>query len=269
MTSAATAAGLPDFVAPPGRGPYRSLAPSTRLVIALAMAFFAFAVRGWTGPFVVLALVLPLAARAGVVRGFAPYLLATLPFVVSVLLINTFLYPDADDVMFTIGPFSATQTGFVAAVQTALRVVAFALSVGLFALTTPTDQLVSDLERHGLGRRASFVLGAAVGLLPRLLQQAREVTEAQRARGLDTEGSFGRRLRGVVPLAGPLVIGALSDVEDRAVALEARAFSAPGRRTVLRAHPDSALQRALRWTLTVGTVLIVVAAVAGWLGWLP
>lgn len=269
MTSGATAARLPDFVAPPGRGPYRSLAPTTRLVIALAMAFFAFVVRGWTGPVVVLALVLPMAVRTGVTRGLLPYLLATLPFVVSVLLINTFLYPGATDVAFTLGPLTATYSGFVVAVQTALRVVAFAFSVGLFALTTPTDRLVADLERRGLGRRASFVLGAAVGLLPRLLDQAHEITDAQRARGLDTEGRIWRRMRGIVPLAGPLVIGALSDVEARAMALEARAFTAPGRRTVLRPHPDSAAQSGLRWALAAGTAALLVAVAAGWLGWLP
>ena len=269
MTSPATTAGLPDFVAPPGRGFYRSLAPTTRFVIALAQAFFAFAVRGWTGPVVVLALVLPMAVRTGVTRGLLPYLLATLPFVVSVLLINTFLYPGATDAAFTLGPFTATYSGFVAAVQTALRVVAFAFSVALFALTTPTDQLVADLERRGLGRRAAFVLGAAVGLLPRLIEHAREITDAQRARGLDTEGRIWRRVRGVVPLAGPLVIGALSDVEDRAMALEARAFTAPGRRTVLRAHPDSAAQSALRWALVLGMGLLLLAVGAGWLAGLP
>jgi energy-coupling factor transport system permease protein len=269
VTSATSAAELPEFVARPGSGPYRGLAPTTRLVIAFAMALFAFTVRGWTGPLAVLALLVPLSLWARVGRGYLPYVLATVPFAVSVLLINTFLYPGAEDVIFTVGPFSATATGFVDAVQTALRVLAFALSVGLFALTTPTAQLVADLESRGLGRRAAFVLGAAVGLVPRLIEHAREIAEAQRARGLDTEGSLRRRVRGVIPLAGPLVVGALSDVEDRAMALEARAFTAPGQRTVLRHHPDGPAQRALRWSLVLGTVLLVVAAVGGWLAWLP
>ena len=269
MTAGAHPRGLPDFVARTESGPYRDLAPTTRLVLALSMALFAFVVRGWTGPLLVLALVVLLAWLARVRRGFVPYLLATLPFVISVLLINTFLYPDATDVMFTIGPVSATASGFTDAVQTALRVVAFALSVALFALTTPTNLLVADLERRGLGRRPAFVLGAAVGLVPRLLRQAREIAEAQRARGLDTESTIWRRARGVVPLAGPLVVGALSDVEDRSMALEARAFSAPGRRTVLRTQPEGAFQRAARWGLVVATAAVVVASVAGYLRWLP
>ena len=59
------------------------------------------------------------------------------------------------------------------------------------------------------------------------------------------------RARGVLPVAGPLVLSALTEVEHRAMALEARAFAAPGKRTVLRAYPDSAAQRALRWGLVL------------------
>ena len=48
-----------------------------------------------------------------------------------------------------------------------------------------------------------------------------------------------RRARGVVPLAAPLVFGALTEVEERTMALEARAFTAPGRQTLLRVPPRS------------------------------
>ncbi len=78
-----------------------------------------------------------------------------------------------------------------------------------------------------------------------------DVIEAQRARGLDTEGSWWRRARGVLPLVAPLVIGSLTEVEERALALEVRAFGAPGRRTILRPQPDSGGQRLARWALAV------------------
>jgi energy-coupling factor transport system permease protein len=188
---------------------------------------------------------------------------------VSILLINTFLYPGATDVLFTLGPFSATGTGLVAASQAALRVLAFATSVALFALTTRTDELVDDLERRGLGRRAAFILTTAIGTVPRLAERAREIVEAQRSRGLNTEGGFRARVRGVLPVAGPLVLSALTEVEHRAMALEARAFAAPGKRTVLRAYPDSLAQRALRWGLVLLTIVLLAVAFSGNLLWLP
>jgi len=47
------------------------------------------------------------------------------------------------------------------------------------------------------------------------------------------------------------------------MALEARGFSAPVRRTTLRSLPDSGAQRIARWLIVVGTVAIVGASLAG------
>lgn len=223
----------------------------------------AFGVRGWTGPIVILAIVLVTAAVARVGRQLVPFALAVIPLVASILLINTFLFPGATDVIVRIGPLTPTWTGLEAALQATLRVAAFALSVAVFALTTPTDQLLADLERRGLGRRGVFVIGAAIGMIPRIAERASEITDSQRARGLDTQGSRWRRVRGVVPLAGPMIVSSLSEVEERTMALEARAFSAPRPRTVLRVLPDSAAQRAVRWIAGIGAIALVAASIAG------
>lgn len=269
MSDVAARRTLPDFVARPPQGPYRSLNPTTKLVLAFAAALIAFGVRGWTGPLVVLAVVVACAVWAGVARRLGMLLLATIPIVISILLVNTFLFPGATDPIVTIGPVTATWSGLTVALQATLRVLAFAGSAALLGLTTTTGELIADLERRGVGRRPVFIIGAAIGTVPRLIDRAREITEAQRARGMDTEGRVWRRVRGVLPLAGPLVLGAITDVEQRTMALEARGFTAPGRRTVLRVFPDTSGQRALRWGVGVLAILAVAASVSGLLAWLP
>ena len=260
---------LPDFVARPPVGTYRALNPTTKLTIAFAEALVAFSVRGWTGPVVVLVVILGGAIAARVGRAFVPYLLATIPLIVSILLVNTFLYPGATDRIVAIGPLAPTWTGLAAATQASLRVVAFAMSVAMLGLTTQPDHLVADLERRGAGRRVIFVVGATLRMIPRMIERATEITEAQRARGLDTEGRFWRRIRGIVPLAGPLIFGALTDVEELTMALEARGFSAPGQRTVLRSFPDTPVQRAGRWVLFLGSIVLLALSILGRLEFLP
>jgi len=267
--STAISGRLPDFVARPPTGPYRRLNPTTKLVIAFAEALVAFGVRGWTGPLVVLGVILAGAVTARIGRALLPYLLATIPLVASILLINTFLYPGATDRIVTVGPLAPTWTGLVAATQATLRVVAFAMSVALLGLTTQPDHLIADLERRGAGRRVMFVVGATLRMIPRMIERAGEITEAQRARALDTEGRVWRRARGVVPLAGPLVFGALTDVEELTMALEARGFTAPTRRTVLRVFPDSGWERGARWALFLGSIVVLILSIAGRLEFLP
>ena len=261
--------GVPAFVQRPPEGAYRRLNPTTKLVIAVVEALTAFVLRGWTGLVIVLALVVVTAAVARIGRAMLPFVLATIPLIASILLVNTFLYPGATDAIVRFGPLTPSWSGLEFATQAALRVVAFALSVAVFGLTTRPDDLVSDLERRGLGRRVGFVISATLRTVPRILQRAGEITEAQRARGMDTEGGIWRRVRGVLPLAGPLIFGALTDVEEQAMALEARAFSAPARRTVLRSFPDSPAQRALRWVLLATLLLVVGLSVSGRLEFLP
>ncbi len=232
-------------------------------MLAFGEAAVAFLVRGWTGPLLVLGVVIVTAAMAGVARRMLPFVLATIPLVISIVLVNTFLYPGATDPIGEIGPLRPTWTGLTVALQAMLRVVAFALSVAVFSLTTATDDLLTDLEQRGLGRRGVFVIGAAVRTIPRMIERAGEIVDAQRARGLDTQGGPVRRIRGILPLAGPMISSALGEVEERTMALEARAFSAPARRTIVRRLPDGRGQQALRWGLTAAVVALVVATLSG------
>ncbi|HSW43534.1 MAG TPA: energy-coupling factor transporter transmembrane component T [Patescibacteria group bacterium] len=261
--------GLPHFVLPAPTGAYRGLAPATKLAIAIAQAIVALGVRGWTGPLVVIAICAASAHASGILRRSVPLVLLIIPLLVSILLVNTFLYPDAPDPIFEVGPLRPTWTGLTAALQATLRVLAFGFSVVVLVLTTEADHLIADLERRGLGRRAAFVLGSTLRAIPRTSERVSEITEAQRARGLDTEGRAWRRVRGIVPLAGPLVLGALTDVEEQTMAMEARAFTAPGRRTVLRAFPDSTAQRLGRRVVLLACLALLAASIAGLLEPLP
>lgn len=237
--------------------------------MAFAAALVAFAVRGWLGPAAVLLVMLACAAAARVTRRVVVVAIVTLPLVLSILIVNTLAYPGAHDPIAVIGPLRPTWTGLVAALQAVLRVLAFGASVTVFVLTTPTADLLAELERRGLGRRGAFVVGAAVGMVPRIAARAGEIGEAQRSRALDTEGAIWRRARGVVPLAGPLIQSSLAEVEERTMALEARAFSAPDRRTTIRMFPDSPVQRVLRWILVGGAIALLVASIAGFLEFMP
>jgi len=258
---------LPDFVLRHPSGTYRSLGPMTKFTIALAEAAIAFAVRGWTGPVSMLVVVSLAAVTARVGRAMLPFVLATIPLVASILLVNTFLYPGATDAIVRVGPLAPTWTGLAAALQATLRVVAFALSVAVFSLTTPTDDFLTDLEQRGLGRRGAFIIGAAIRMVPRMTERAGEIADAQRARGLDAEGSAWRRVRGVLPLVVPMIFGALSEVEEQSLALEARAFTAPGRRTAIRQLTDQPGERLARWIIATVTVVLVALSIGGRLPW--
>jgi energy-coupling factor transport system permease protein len=199
-----------------------------------------------------------------IVAGVLPRLLRTalllsLPISISALIVNVFFFPAGQDVLFRIGPVTATAEGTVFAGQLLVRIVAISGALTLFYLTTRPGDLVVDLERRGVSPRLAFVANASVQTVPAMLERASAITAAQRARGLDTEGSIWRRIRGILPIVGPVVMGSIGEVEERSMALEARGFTRPGRRSLLWFPADSGRQRLVRWLLVALVPLAIVA----------
>jgi energy-coupling factor transport system permease protein len=209
------------------------------------------------------AIVLP-AARAGVVAEVARLtLLVALPLALSAVLVNVLFTPAGASILAELGPLRITDTGVTTAVDVVVRVLVMGGAVTLFYVTTRPGELVASLEAHGAPARIAFVIHNAVAMTPRLVERAGDVGAAQRARGLDTEGSVIRRLRGVLAVAGPTVGGAIEEAEIRTLALESRAFSRPGEHTRLWAPVDSAAQRAARWSIGGAVALLLIARLAG------
>jgi energy-coupling factor transport system permease protein len=143
------------------------------------------------------------------------------------------------------------------------------MAIGLFGITTDPRAFVFDLERRGLSPRFAFVAAATLEAVPSMLERAGVIQAAQRARGLDTEGSVRARLRGIMPLVGPVILSSLTEVEERSLALEVRAFGRPGRRHLLWRVPDSTTQFVLRAAILAALLVAVVLRLTGALDVLP
>jgi energy-coupling factor transport system permease protein len=217
----------------------------------------------WPLVIVAVAVLLP-AVSAGVLPTLLRYsLLFSLPIALSALLINLFFFPGGQTVLLQLGPITATAEGLSFAVEILARIAAISGAVTLFYLTTKPSELVLDLERRGVPPQLAFVANSSVQTVPAMAERASAIVAAQRARGLDTEGSLLKRLRGIVPIVGPVMLGAINEVEERSMTLEARAFTRPGRRSLLWSPPDASWQRLLRWLLLIGFVGLIVARFAG------
>ena len=222
---------------------------------------------GIVGPLVLVAVAVVLPALvAGVARPLIrAVVLLALPIGISVVVINLLFFPAGQQVLFRIGPVTATAEGLVFALEVVARLVAISGAISLFYLTTTAGDLTIDLERRGVAPRLAFVASASVQTVPAMVDRAAAITAAQRARGLDTEGGITARLRGIVPIVGPVILGALGEVEKRTMALEARGFSRPGRRTLLWHPADSSAQRVARWLMILAIPAFIAARAAGWI----
>ncbi|MEO8511615.1 MAG: energy-coupling factor transporter transmembrane component T [Chloroflexota bacterium] len=261
----ASARSVPGFLGRPGPSAYHRLNPLTKLLAATVTAIDAVLLGGLWWPLVLIAVAVVLPA---IVAGILPRLartalLLTLPIAISALLVNLFFFPGGRDVLLRIGPITATGEGLGFALEVLARIFAISGAITLFYLTTRPAELVVDLERRGVSSRVAFVANASVQTVPGMVDRAAQITAAQRARGLDTEGSLLRRIRGIVPIVAPVILGSLGEVEERTMTLEARGFSRPGRRTLLWWPPDSRAQAVVRWAILATLPIIIALRIAG------
>jgi energy-coupling factor transport system permease protein len=222
-------------------------------------------IGGVAGPVILTILVvfLPAAGARVVQRLVRTSLTFSLPLALSALLVNVFFFPSGTTVLFTIGPIRATAEGLAFAVEILARVAAISGAITLFYLTTRPGDVVVDLERRGVSSRVAFVANATVQTVPAMVARAQTIVDAQRSRGLDTQGGVWQRIRGIVPIVGPVILGSIAEVEERTMALEARGFTRPGRRTLLWWPADRPVERALRWLLVLAVPGAIAARAAG------
>jgi energy-coupling factor transport system permease protein len=257
-------------LAPFAPSAYHRLNPLTKAVLAAVAVIAVLVLGGYVAFFAIFALLVVPGAAVGhvlrpVVRGAG---VAALPIGIAVALVSTFGLP-GETTLFRLGPFDATLEGLDAGARVIVRLFVMAAALTLFGLTTPPRALVADLDRRGVSPRLTFAADATLGALPALAEQARTVRDAQRSRGLDIDGNLAMRLRGVPPLAGPVIAGTLHAVEARALALEARAFGRPGRRELLWVPADRDSERLLRWIIAAAALGLIAASVTGALPRLP
>ena len=209
------------------------------------------------------AILLAIAASVALIGPLMRSLRIPAVLLVSIVVLNALLFPGGRDVLASLGPLAVTGEGLTFGVVSAGRIVVVFIAAMLLLFTTLPDDLLEGLVARGVGHRIAFVVLSAVQLIPRMQDRADRILAAQAARGLAVDGSFGTRVRAVVPLIGPVILGALIDVRERTLALEARGFGARAGRTAYRVVEDPPEDRAIRAGLLVATGLVVLAAVSG------
>jgi energy-coupling factor transport system permease protein len=237
-----------------------SLNPLTKIVLALGIILVSFfSPWYWTSLILLFLVITPLCFAGKVSKEyFTSAIRLIIPAAGFIFLMQAFFQPVGETVIFKFWVLDVTQEslwyGFYVAARIAVMISAFTF----FLLTTHPSELMSDLTRRGLPGQFAYVIISTLQILPQMQAKAQTIISAQRARGLDTESTFLKRAGSLLPLVGPLVFGSLIEVEERAIAIEARGFTSTHIKTSLHDVPDTSSDKTIRRIL-VGLVIITLA----------
>jgi len=239
------------------------LNPLTKLVLILCLILLAFFAPGYWSPQLLVVIVLvPLSFLGRVQREYfwtAARLI--LPAAGFLFIMQALFQPGGKTIIFQVWFLKVTLESLSFAFTNATRIFVMISAFTIFMLTTHPSELMSDLTRRGLPGQFAYVIISTLQIIPQMQAKANTIIAAQRSRGLDTESSFRKRIGALVPLVGPLVFGSLVEVEERAIAIEARGFTSSHKKTFLKEIPDSSLDRTLRWALVFFVIAVIVSRV--------
>ncbi|QTL99097.1 energy-coupling factor transporter transmembrane protein EcfT [Iocasia frigidifontis] len=175
---------------------------------------------------------------------------------ISVVIIQGLFNLGNKTALFSIGSIVFYKEGLLYAFDICLRVLNILSSFAILVLTTKPSELIESLVRKGLSPRIGYVLNSVLQIIPQMSATMNTITEAQRSRGMETEGSLKTRIKAFFPLIGPVVMSSLINTRERAMALEVRGFNSSVKKTFLNEEKEESYDKVIQLIL----ILIVIVA---------
>ncbi len=238
----------------------RNMDPIVVFVVLVALAVLPIAFPGFVVAAIVCLIYPLIAIFAGVAREFIPTYLKLFLGVGLVLFVLRALFLQGEDPFFRWGNIAPTMAGIQEGLRFSLLVMTICGAVTLFFAVVTVRYLMLALEQLGVTPRATYVVLASFQTITDLGANARTVLEAQQSRGIETQGSIITRARAFFPILAPVFLAALNQTEERAIALDARAFNAATKHSHL-----VTLRRTRPWEI-VFAVLVVLGVVFAFIG---
>ncbi|OJF92909.1 energy-coupling factor transporter transmembrane protein EcfT [Alkalibacterium sp. 20] len=168
-----------------------------------------------------------------VFRNSLPIVTLSMFLIFSLVIVQGFFHPDNVTELFAIGPLVFYEEGLYVALVLVMRVLVMVGAFSLLILTTATDEMVERLIKKGMSPKIGHVILSVLQLIPQMRATMVKITDAQRSRGVETEGDLLTRVKAFFPLIGPVVLNSLNETKERSIALEMRGFDSPMKKTFL------------------------------------
>lgn len=163
-----------------------------------------------------------------------PLTVVGLSLVLTVLIVQGIFSQKNVTPLVHLGPVTFYREGCLIAARIGMNVMNMFFSFACFVLSTRPSDLVEDMERIGFSPKFGYVVNSVFQIIPQMTGAVGTITDAQRSRGLETEGNLITRARAFIPLISPVVMSSLINTRERAIALEVRGFEADAKKTFLR-----------------------------------
>ena len=210
-----------------------NLYPTTKFIGVIVIILSAFIVPGWKYSYSIFFVCALIALISGKLKGYLLITVNSLGILIFFMfLIQAVLIPSGE-ILYKIGFINVYKDGFYQALNLSSKLVAFTSAFILFFRVTTVKDFILSLENMGLHPKVTYVIMSTLQMIPEMKKEAGVISDAQKTRGVETEGNIFVRAKAFVPVLIPLVLSSIAKTEERAITLESRAFSSGAKKTRL------------------------------------
>ena len=130
--------------------------------------------------------------------------------------------------------------------------------------STQNKELSRALEDRGMNYKVVYVFLSSMQMIGVLNNKSKTIMNAQRARGVETEGNIFVRAKAFFPTMVPLVLSSITDMEERVLTMESKGLNAPCQKTHLLVLHKSGAEKG---TIAVFAVIFVISVIGRVLLW--
>lgn len=238
--------------------------PITKLIFTFVSVVSPFIIPTILVSFVFVLFNIFILSLGKVLKKVIPIISFVFLIIATIFIIQGMFYGGNETVLFSMFSLTFYVEGLIYALKIALRAVNILLTFSVLILTTSPSELIESLVRRGLPSKIGYVMHSVLQIIPMMTSSASTIMDAQKARGMETEGNLWVRMKAFIPLIGPLVMNSLVNTHERSIALEVRSFSADTKKTFLHDENVPAGMKYLRIFFVIVFIAIIVWRIILW-----
>lgn len=235
------------------------LYPFTKLLYVLVFSVIAIISPSWEYLYSLFLILCLFAATGSNLLLFLKRLSQSVLFLFCLIFILQTMFRPGTQVLFHVWIFTAKMEGVIYALRLCGILLMVASSFLLFFQTTELKDLILAMEKRGISPTVSYVVLSTIQMIAQTKKRSEVIMNAQQARGIETKGNLLIRVKAFIPMLAPLILSSFTGMEERALTLEARAFSAPIKKTNIHNIEKHQMDH----VLSVLGYVILLAAIVG------
>jgi energy-coupling factor transport system permease protein len=183
---------------------------------------------------------------------------------IIILSVQTILIPGGE-LLWKFGFLTIFEKGLKTGISLSFMIMNVAGIFVWFFQTTENKEISRALEASGMNYKATYVFTSTLQMIEILGKNSKTIMNAQKARGVETEGNLFIRAKAFVPSLVPLILGAVINSEERVLTLESRGFSIQGEKTHLFNLEKSGWEKPVAIIAIIITVAILAGRIVLWI----